>query len=90
MTRADLRSIPGFTEWAERGEANGWFRAIADCVDDEIGNLGLPNSDPHESHINLGMQQAVRLTRQLICDPLMRKTQRLVLPKPSYGVGIVE
>ena len=86
MTRVDLKSIPGFIEWAERGEANGFFRNLSECVDDEIGNIGLPNTDAHESHINLGMQMAVRLTRQLISDPLQRKVQKLVLPKPTYGV----
>jgi len=86
VTRLELKSIPGFIEWAERGEGNGFFKALSECVDDEIGNLGLPNTAPHESHINLGMQQAVRLTKQLISDPLQRASVRLVLPKPSYGL----
>lgn len=86
MTRQELKEYPGFAKWAEEGESKGFFKALAECADTEIGETGLPDTSPEAMQHNYGRQVAVRQLRSLLNDPLTRRIPTAPLPRPSYGV----
>lgn len=87
MKQADLRTLPGFAEWLERSDTAAFMGAIADMVDEEVGTVSYDLRHPHLVHVNYGIQDAVRLVRELLRDPLGKeRTQRPSMPPPRYGV----
>ena len=83
-TRDQLKTDAKFVEWVATGQKLGYMFSLAELVDDEIGNTGYPNAQPHTAHINLGVQETVRRVRNLLRDPL-NDNRRPTVPQARYG-----
>lgn len=85
ITRDQLRTDKDFTEWVNHGRKMGFLFSLGELVDTEVGGAGFPNSQPHLSNINLGVQIAVRQVRGILRDPLAAAVTQKT-PPPNYGV----
>lgn len=81
-----LRTDEAFSEWVAQGRRMGFLSSLSELIDQEIGELGHPLSQPHHVHVNFGIQEAVRRIRRLVKDPLS-PLSRVDSPPATYGIG---
>lgn len=83
----NLKALPGFAEWVREGVRAGHLEALAEFVDEKVGDTGYHCVQPHHAHINLGMQDAVRRVRRILRDPLGADEVVAAGPPATYGVS---
>ena len=87
MTRAELKSYPGFADWVAEGRSRGFLQLLAESIDEEVGDTGYANAAPHLAHINLGVQDATRRIKKIVADPLAAMPAQAAAPPATYGVN---
>lgn len=87
MRRLEMKTLPGFAEWVDEGNAKGFVQELAEMVESELTGVKVPDNQPHLSHINYGVEMAAKAAKILIRDPLGRKvTVEKQAPPARYGV----